>query len=119
MIYDKKTLDFIYNRMLESVRILALSADEQISVLNGCVVSDEIALSFHDDVGTWAEVLINNKLINTKQYQKILEIDNKFDKMSDDKSLWTDEQLKSSDIWGECRKMGQELLDSLIKKHDK
>lgn len=119
MIYDKKTLEFLYSRMFETVKILSLPANEQISVLKGCVVSDEIALSFHDDVGSWAKVLIDNKLINSNQYNKIIEIDNKFDKMSDNKNLWTDEQLKSSDIWEECRNMGQELLNSLIKEHDK
>lgn len=119
MIYDKKTLNFIYSRMLESIEILSLNANEQINTLKGCVVSDEVALSFHDDVGIWAKVLIDNRIINKKQYEKILEIDNKFDKMSDNKDLWTNEQLKSSDIWEECRNMGKELLDSLKKEYNK
>lgn len=113
MMYEEETLQLVYSRMVDSIEILAAEANEQIMKLKGCVVTDEIALSFHDEVRLSSEILLEHGKITEQQYKKILEIDNKFDKMSDNKDLWTNEQLRISGIWEECRQKGRALLREL------
>ena len=111
--YNKNDLLWFYKQMINAVELIKSDADTQINKLKGCCVTDEIALTFNNDVTNKAQILMDENLINNMQFVLINSINDKLEKMSKNKKLWSDNELKSNEEWNECRKMGLELLLSL------
>ena len=111
--YNKNDLLWFYKQMINAVELIKSDADTQIKKLKGCCVTDEIALTFNNDVTNKAQILMDENLINNMQFVLINSINDKLEKMSKNKKLWSDNELKSNEEWNECRKMGLELLLSL------
>lgn len=99
--YNKNDLLWFYKQMINAVRLIKSDADTQINKLKGGCVTDEIAF----DVTDKAQILMDENLINN--------INDKLEKMSQNKKLWLDNELKTNEEWNECRKKGLELLSSL------
>lgn len=110
---NEENLEWIYERMLESVNILSVDANKQIEKLEGWDVEDELALSFYNDVVLMSDTLLSSGKINEEIHKKIMEINSYLDDMSKDKDLWTNEQLKESPKWMMCREKSKELLTML------
>ncbi|WP_459480879.1 hypothetical protein [Clostridium saccharoperbutylacetonicum] len=111
--YNKNDLLWFYKQMINAVELIKSDADIQINKLKGCCVTDEIALIFYNDVTHKAQILLDENLINKIQFDLITNINDKLEKMSKNKELWSDNELKSNEEWNECRKKGLELLSSL------
>lgn len=111
--YNKNDLLWFYKQMINAVELIKSDADTQINKLKGCCVTDEIALTFNNDVTDKAQILMDENLINKIQFDLINNINDKLEKMSQNKKLWSDNELKSNQEWNECRKKGLELLSSL------
>lgn len=111
--YDLEEIKLWYDRFLETVKQVAMSATEQIEKLHGTVVADEITSDFSDIGLLYAKKLLNCEWITPEQFSLVEDIDSKFEKMSQKKELWTDEALYISNEWEECRKMGKMLLEQL------
>lgn len=113
--------DKIYlNMIIESLQLLAADSDTQIQSLPKYVhIPDEIALIFSDTF----QLIYQNKnslLLNDFQFQKLCEIDNFLNNMSEENhKIWTLEALNENDKWEKLRKMALEILKSLnIKKQN-
>lgn len=115
--YNKNDLLWFYKQMINAVELIKSDAVTQINKLKGCCVTDEIALTFYNDVTTKAQILLNENLINKIQFDLINNINDKLDKMSQNKKLWSDNELTSNIEWNECRTKGLELLSSLEKNN--
>lgn len=113
MIYDIEELVQIYNRLIENIEQLNLTAEEQIEKLKGFAVADEITSDFSDIGLPYAKILVENGWITEEQYKKMKAIDLCFEKMSDNKDLWTNEALRKSAEWEECRNLAKRLLKDL------
>jgi len=111
--YTKSDLLWFYKQMINAVKLIKSDADTQINKLKGCCVTDEIALTFYNDVTHKVEILLGENLINKIQFDLIININDKLEKMSKNKKLWSDNELKYNIEWNECRKKGLELLLSL------
>jgi len=111
--YTKSDLLWFYKQMINAVKLIKSDADTQINKLKGCCVTDEIALTFYNDVTHKVEILLGENLINKIQFDLITNINDKLEKMSKNKKLWSDNELKYNIEWNECRKKGLELLLSL------
>ncbi|MDY4251877.1 MULTISPECIES: hypothetical protein [unclassified Clostridium] len=110
---NEENIEWIYERMLESVKILSADANKQIEELAGWDIEDELALSFYNDVVLMSDTLLSSGKIDGEIYKKIMEINSYLDDMSKEKELWTDEQLKDSPKWMMCRAKSRELLTML------
>lgn len=100
-------------RIIDAVKMVAEPYDVQITLFpQNFPIADEIALNFNDEVAFYADYLKKNKLITDMQYDKIIELDDKFAKMSNDKTYdyWSLEALKDCGIWEECRLLAREIL---------
>lgn len=102
-----------YDRFIESVRQIAMSAEEQIKKLDGTVITDEIALDFSDIGMNYAVKLLNCNWISQDKFVLAEKIEKKLGVMSSKKELWNNEALIKSKEWKECREMGKKLLDML------
>ena len=87
---------------------------EQIKILHGTVVADELATDFSDIAFRYAEILKENQWINLEQFHRIEEINNMLDEMSEHSDLWNEKALIHSMEWKDCRKKGKILLETLI-----
>ena len=99
---NEENIEWIYERMLESVKILSADANKQIE-----------ELAFYNDVVLMSDTLLSSGKIDGEIYKKIMEINSYLDDMSKEKELWTDEQLKDSPKWMMCRAKSRELLTML------
>lgn len=111
---DMEEIMGYYNRFLEIVKQISMKAEDQIVKLKGTVVADEIASDFSDIGMIYARELLKSNLITQEQYNIVKSIDEMFDVMSKDHSLWTEDALKNAKEWENCRKMGKILLLTLI-----
>ena len=103
----------LYDSFIQIVRQLSASAEEQIKMLRGFVVTDEIALDFSDTGIPYARELLEYGWITQDQFDMAQNIDKKLDEMSQKKELWSDAALISSIEWDTCRKCGMDLLHTL------
>lgn len=104
-----------YDRFIESVRQIAMSAEEQKKKLLGVVVTDEIASDFSDIGMVYAKKLLECEWITQEQFLLAESIDEKFNNMSKKKELWTEKALFTCNDWNSCREMGRKLLEMLEK----
>lgn len=103
----------LYDSFIHIVRQLSASAEEQIQMLRGFVVTDEIALDFSDTGMPYARELLEYGWITQEQFDMAQNIDKKLEEMSQKKELWNDAALISSIEWDTCRKCGMDLLQTL------
>ncbi|WP_139844040.1 hypothetical protein A5821_000284 [Enterococcus sp. 7F3_DIV0205] len=113
MKYDIEELALIYDRLIENIKQFSMDPENQISKLDGFVVTDEIASDFSDIAMPYGKILLENEWLTEKQYKRMEDIDKKLEEMTRNKSLWTDEALKSSKEWAESRNLGNDLLKEL------
>ena len=104
----------IYDRFIEIIKEISMPAQEQIKILQGTVVADELATDFSDIAFVYAEILKENEWINQEQFNIVEEINNMLDEMSEDSNLWNEDALIYSNEWEKCRQKGKRLLDTLI-----
>ena len=103
----------LYDRFVQIVKQLSASAEEQIQMLRGTAVTDEIALDFSESGMPYARELLKYGWITQEQFNIAQNIDNKLEEMSQKKELWNDAALISSTEWAACRKYGMNLLRTL------
>ncbi len=105
----------IYNKLIQSLRLVASSSEIQISSLPDFVnVADEIALTYNEAYMTIH--LIDDKI--TPGIMKMLDaLDKLFEKMSEDKSLWNIESLKNNELWIKSRELGRLILTELKEEY--
>lgn len=108
--YTKNDLLWFYRQMIKAVDLIKSDAESQINRLKGCHVTDEIALTFYNDATNSAKILLDENLISNTQYDLIININNELEIMSENKEIWTDDELKNNFEWEKCRKKGLELL---------
>lgn len=113
MTYNIEELVQLYSRLIENIEQLNLPAKEQIEKLKGFVVADEIASDYSDIGLAYAKILVENEWITEEQYEKMKVIDFYFEKMSGNTDLWTNEALRKSAEWEECRDLAKRLLKDL------
>lgn len=97
--------------MLRAVQLMQLSSEEQIKYLGKSSV-DDIPLTFDSDVTINASNFLKANIITKEQFDLIMKINYKLEKMSDDKDIWTRDKLDEVQ-WCECRVMARELLIKL------
>ena len=108
---DNETLMLLYERMLKAVRLMQLSSEQQTKYL-GKISVDDIALTFDSDVTINANNFLKSNIITREQFDLIMKIDDKLEKMSDNKDIWAVNKLDEVQ-WCECRAMARELLTKL------
>lgn len=102
-----------YDRFIESVRQIAMNAEEQTTRLSGFVVTDELASDFSDIGMFYAKKLLECEWITQEQFLLAERIDKKLDEMSQKKEMWTEKALFTYEEWNACREMGKQLLAML------
>lgn len=102
-----------YDNFTEVVRQLSMSAEEQIQKLNGTVVTDEIASDFSEIGMHYAQKLLSYGWLTQEQFNIAQDIEKKLEKMTQKKELWNDDALSSAEEWDNCRKIGEDLLQTL------
>lgn len=102
-----------YNLFVDIVKQVSLPAEKQISKLKGFAVADEIALDFGEIGMSYAKYLFNHGWLSEEQFLMAKYLDEKFDYMSDDKSLWSEDALITATEWKECRKYAKKMLEKL------
>jgi hypothetical protein len=95
--------------MIEILKLIASSADEQQAALpDFVVVADEIALLFDDELR-----LIDTNACGPDVRAGLSSIDERLTGMSDDTSLWTPNALTSASEWAALRNAASRLLAAL------
>lgn len=94
--YSKNDLLWFYKQMINAIKLIQSDANTQINSLKGCCVTDEIALTFYNDVTDKAKILLNENLINRYQLDLINSINDKLEHMSEDTKLWSETELKNN-----------------------
>lgn len=103
---------FLYREnILYVLRLLAASADEQLEILAGMCVADELALETNR-VFMVAKETLERGLITYNQFEGLKELDDFFTRMSDGQhqDFWTDEALVRRPEWEQVRRTAQRLL---------
>ncbi len=106
----------IYKRMYNAVLLMASNYEKQIDALPKAInIADEIALVFDDEVVAVMDTLHKDGMLSLDECALINDINNKLSEMGEkhDKSLWTIEALKESNLWGQCREKAKQLLSRL------
>lgn len=112
---DNETLIWIYDSMVKTVEVMKSDAEEQIKYLGKSIVIDEIALTFYNNATIQAKNLLEVGIIDQGQYDLIMKINDKLDKMSDKAELWTEKELRNNEEWENCRSIARTLSLSLEK----
>lgn len=103
----------IYKRMYSAVLLMASNYEKQIAALPKEInIADEIALVFDDEVIAVMDALHKNGILSLDECVLINDIENKLSEMGKkhDKSPWTLEALKESNLWEQCREKAKQLL---------
>jgi len=104
------------NMLIESLNLLAGDYETQINALPDFVhVPDELALIF-SDCCLFTEELYSSGMLSELQRDKLLEIDNLLDHMSNVKNLWNFDSLKQSSNWDKVRNLAHDMLKLLDKE---
>lgn len=105
----------IYKKLIESLKLVASSANIQTKSLpQFVVITDEIALTYHDAFLMLPQL---KNMIPIAVIDKLQKLDCLFDEMSEFESLWSIESLKEHVCWEECRALAKESLDALGVKY--
>ena len=102
-----------YERFLQILRQMSMDAKEQINLLKGTVVADELANDFSEIAMMCAEELLENEWLTREQFMLAKSIDEMLDVMSERKELWTEEALRDAEEWKKCREKGKLLLSMM------
>lgn len=102
-----------YDRFIDIVKQMSMTATEQIAKLKGTVVTDELANDFSEIGMMYAKELLENEWISQEQYIIAKSIDELLISMSKKNELWTEDALLNAEEWEECRKKGGLLLETL------
>lgn len=104
--------DVLLNKLIASLNLIASDYETQISSLpDNIVVTDEIVLSFTSD--TFYYFKSNNELeemLSEDVFNKLSELDNCFEKMFDNRRIWSLEALKKNPGWIKTRDLAKEAL---------
>ncbi len=106
----------IYKRMYNAVLLMASNYEKQIDALPKAVnIADEIALVFDDEVIAVMDTLHKDGMLSLDECALINDINNKLSERGKkhDKSLWSLEALKESNLWEQCREKAKQLLSLL------
>jgi len=103
----------IHDLLIKNLQLFSSSFKIQKEKYKHAVLSDELASDFSDVDLERMKILFENGWITEEQLKLGERIDSFLDEMNKDKSLWTDEAVKKSLEWEQCREMGLELLASL------
>ncbi len=105
--------------LLQALRLVASSSNVQISVMPNFVnIPEEIALIYNDAYLTLTQ-LQNQNLIPKEALEILKKIDELFEKMSKDPSLWTLDILENDKNWRLSRDLDKSVLKSLHERYDK
>ena len=102
-----------YDRFIDIVKQMSMTATEQIAKLKGTVVADELASDFSEIGMMYAKELLESEWISQEQYIIAKSIDEMLIGMSKKNELWTEDALLNAEEWEECRKKGGLLLETL------
>jgi hypothetical protein len=102
--------------VVDALRLAALPADQQVSVLPDFVhVPDEIAMTY-DDAWVLVPQIKEAKLLNDEQYEALARLDRHFEEMvsaTDGDPLWTIEAMQVDDRWAKSRQLAEDALRAL------
>lgn len=89
-----------------------MPAKQQMEKLKDFVVTDELASGFSDIALQYAKILFDHGWLTKEQLDMFLVVDKKLEGMSNNEALWSDEALKTSIEWAECRKQGKTNIEN-------
>jgi hypothetical protein len=101
------------DNLRETITVLCSDAQVQLAYLDSTGVPcgiDELALELNDLLGV-ANSLATAGIISAKAHDAVRAIDQKFEQMSDDASLWTTEALTNTRQWDEIRRLANAALE--------
>lgn len=75
------------------------------------VLPDELASDFCETDFQRARILHEHGWITNQQMEMASQIRDYFERMNQDKNLWTDEALKNAPEWEHCRELGKKTPD--------
>lgn len=102
-----------YSILVQSLKLAAHNPETQISLLPSfVVVTDEIALTFEDGFLLATELKENN-YISDSIFKYLVELDNLFNNMSNDKSIWSIEALINHYLWQQTRELAKLILNEM------
>lgn len=103
----------IYNNLIQVLRLVASEANVQIESFPQYVnVTDEIAL-LYSDIYSLVPQLVDAGLILPQHLAILNRIDNLFEVMSNDETLWNLERLEDNASWKQSRLLAFEALMEL------
>lgn len=103
----------IHDLLVKNLQLFSSSFENQKEKYKYAVLSDELASDFSDIDLVRLRILFENGWVTKEQLMLGKRIDTFLEEMNKDKSLWTDEAVKNSLKWEQCREMGAELLASM------
>ncbi len=102
-----------YNLLLDSILLVASSADEQLSSLpDFVVVTDEVATTF-GDAFLLVPQLERAGIISTDVVSALRKLDSHFNRMPDEDALMDPASLRDHPFWEEARRLATEALAKL------
>lgn len=102
-----------YNLLVDSVLLVAATADEQVSLFpEFVVVTDEIATTF-GDASLLVPQLKRARLVSTEAAEALRELDDHFERMPDDDRLADPASLRDHPFWEEARRLATEAIAKL------
>lgn len=109
----------IYNNLIQVLRLVASEANVQIESFPQYVnVTDEIAL-LYSDIYSLVPQLVDAGLILPQHLAILNRIDNLFEVMSNDETLWNLERLEDNASWKQSRLLAFETLMELNVSYEK
>lgn len=105
-----------FGMLIQALQLVAAEADTQVSSLPSFVhIPDEIALTF-DHPYTFTDKFVKDGLITGDQKRALDGLNTLFDEMTQDKELWTLDQVRESPKWQETRILARNILRMLGQK---
>lgn len=112
-------IKLIYNNLIQVLRLVASEANVQIESFPQYVnVTDEIAL-LYSDIYSLVPQLVDAGLILSQHLAILNRIDNLFEVMSNDETLWNLERLEDNASWKQSRLLAFEALMELNVSYEK
>jgi hypothetical protein len=107
----RETNERIFYYLVQSLQLVASDVEEQIKVPRaGLCIPDEICLCYCDFYNL--SINLDDDFINEEQRILLNNINDHFTNMSNDKSLWTIEQMSIALDWAESRRLALKALDA-------
>lgn len=110
---DEHEASQCYDLLMEALEQLGQPADIQIQKLKGTDVTDELALDFCNIGMPAAKKLHKIDWVTQEGLQRLSLLFNKLNDMSKNKTLWTENALRNSAEWEECREKARDILKQL------